>query len=127
MRSMVKRIAGVAAALTLAVTTTVGAASAAPTFDPSDCGGLYSLSRSGSTVRIIALCSDVRAIWGSGRYGTTEVWVSATGGTPRLYKGGFNTSSTGGANFTVSSSNKWWLLALVDNTGHEWCSGLYYK
>lgn len=127
MRSMVKRVAGVVATLTLAVTSTVGAAAAAPMLDPSDCGGLYSLTRSGSTVHITALSSDVRAIWGNGRYGTTQVWVSATGGTPRASKGAFNTASSGGASFNVSSSKKWWLLELVDDTGYEWCSGLYYK
>ena len=99
---------------------------AAATLDESACGDLYSLSRSGSTVRIVALSSDVRLTWGSGRYGTTKVWSSATG-SGGAYKGAWNTSSTGGANFPVSSSNKWWTLALVDQGGYEWCRGLYYK
>lgn len=117
-------LVALAAAMVL-VSSSASSASAAVQ-DDDDCGDLYQLQRSGSTVRIIALSSDVTRIWGKSRYGVTKVWNSSNG-TTGTYKGGFNTSSTGGANFLVTSTNKWWTLALVDSDGYEWCRGLYYK
>lgn len=91
------------------------------------CGSLYTLTRlSRTTVRVNASSSPVRAAWGNGRYGVTKVWNSSTGSLGQFI-GEYNTSSTGGANFQVTSVYKWWTLALVDNSGYEWCRGLYYK
>lgn len=91
------------------------------------CGSLYTLTRtSRTTVRVVAQSSAVRAVWGNGRYGVTRVWNSSNGSLGSFI-GDYNTSSTGGANFQVTSVYKWWTLALVDNSGYEWCRGLYYK
>lgn len=91
------------------------------------CGSLYTLTRlNRTTVRVNASSSAVRAAWGNGRYGVTRVWNSSNGSLGQFI-GDYNTSSTGGANFQVTSVYKWWTLALVDNSGYEWCRGLYYK
>lgn len=119
-----RNLVALAAALIL-VGGTASSASAS-VLDESSCGDLYQLQRTGNTVRIIALSSDVTRVWGKNRYGITKVWHSSNG-SQGTYVSGYNTSSTGGANFTVTSSDKWWTLALVDDNGYEWCRGLYYK
>lgn len=124
-RRRFSRLTLVAASVSVLLVGTVsGAEAQVRPLDGSDCGSMYQLSRSGKTLRVVALGSDVRAVWGKNRYGVTEVWVNSS------YKGAWNTSSDASANFPVSTgttSKTWSLLELVDDDGYEWCSGLYQE
>lgn len=121
-----KSFARALTAILMVSAASMGSASSAGArpLEPSECRDLYTVTRSGSSVRVIAFTYDLKPTWGSTNYGTTKVWVDNS------YKGGYGTSSSQGANFsftTGTSKKRVIQLALVNRTGYQWCDGSYIR